>query len=1541
MHRRDSKILSLIFGFILIFQQSGFAQLAAEFDIAGHIANFHNSFVIDKFRPIHLRYLQYDPLNNNFRLFLDKGDQFQQPNETNKLDEQAKELLKYFYIGLTLPNFKFWVNLRPDAEYNIIDDYLAKTDIGRIMLETDLQLKKDTAAMTSPQTPEGRQYWDKLYKKASELYGYDNVTIPTLTRPWIVPGEIIIRETKDSAYIYKATLKVMLEQDYIATSESAIANSADYSFKDGRAKALNEYSTQLIRELIIPKLTKEVNSSKRYAGLRQVYYSLIMAQWFKARFRGVGGPAPKLIDSQDLANLTSKDSWSKTTYFQAYHKSFKDGEYNIQEPVYTPTGQVIRSYFSGGEMLGLTNIPFGDISGPVTSIRVNSSPVINKSQGDSYYLIETEVPNMDNPGTDRGSSAVANTTEAAVSFLKTELYNYLVGLCRDNMLVKTRGIKVSSYRQLLIRAARIDPEIATYLEKVIEIISNITLFKGADEDTLEEAVIALNDHGFKKYGLCISLDSLVYRESPEEKPLLTSLDYRIYKILDVEAALNPLMPENRINVYILDEVATDYKKAIAGISPLLPREKSGHMFKDREALTSKETGLAGPKVYIREAQEEIESAKIGPSHQEDRALSLLGGLVRKFYNAETDENLLKLERRRIAAHEVGHVYVLFTVSEILDEESDELLAYLYSLMEGLEGNKAYLAKLIIKAMQIESSDIKYFDHVTGSIYIPPPLQAFVTLKEKFKNVLGIPSQSNLELANRITALDERDIPELARTIFKSASGKKPVAISWQAASPVRAQRIDLAMTREEKLKYIKAVYDGSTGGRILNTSGEGFRTMSIYNYYYRSGSFRSPSAYLWQIEMLGKELDNPDIFSDLLSFVKKLTAEEGRVFYLYSVINPNGSLGLGLRSSMLEGEPLLTTSRNDLYGKDHFTVFVGQELFEYLTRRNSADDLPDVDLFVTYELIWQEILRYYFKETDPKVITKIKAAIKKEADEEREFQKELSHLMRDALNASSGWDRDLGGNEIYIRALARKLSETQAKAWAKFYGWREIGVALFDNDLIERMNENLHLDISAIGSGQMKALPPPERNLQPDKLLTSSSEDIPGVSPSELALAIANGQSVEELRSKAEQLSEEDKGLFRYLSLLKDELLKTEGAQREFRLIGSHLPASIGQAVAFLEVAFFPPVGANFSSSLGEFLGGGKGTTETSPMVVYSFSPNVSFSFRARQRSEKDYEIQITPMDDPHKSPVTVVRIPKDASFEEVLIRVIKALPEQPKALFYNTSIQGFRKLADSLLKAPKESQIEILRKFSKYISSHSEQRAFNDSLPYGTEYIPPIILANELAFWVQDTQKGKFASMALASLQQVFGNIAGYINNLQRRKTGVKSLTTGNTGNKPKEKNPPDKEGNSASPVSQAMIKETLNSTDKGGIDFRDLPIITQAMSNLKLSVSSSLSLDRLQNINSNQKLRDIQKMVKAGIVPSTDRIKEYVASSCLKGDLDIQKIISCIANILRLEEEHCTQTDSMLRDILVVLESSGSMEHLRAVFSRPIPQQIPLQTP
>jgi hypothetical protein len=339
------KIITLLVGFCLLFEQSGFCQVTGPLVLPAFWGGLTAS---DAFRPEHLRSITYEAQENNFRTILDKGSA--KENDPIKLENSTRQLFKYFFIGLSLPNDSFWVNLRPDSPDNIIDKYLAKTDIGKVMLEADVQLKKDTAKYTAPDTAEGRVYWDKLYRKAQELFENENIAIPTLTRPWIVPDEIILRQSEDNAYIYKATLKVMLESDYLK-------DSPEYSFNDLRLKELNDYSSQLIRELILPKLTRDVNTAKRYASLRQVYFSLILAQWFKGKLQVTNHTSQadalaSKIDSRDLRGVTSQSQWTKETYFKEYQKSFKNGEYNKQENVQSAYGISLRQYFSGGVKLG-------------------------------------------------------------------------------------------------------------------------------------------------------------------------------------------------------------------------------------------------------------------------------------------------------------------------------------------------------------------------------------------------------------------------------------------------------------------------------------------------------------------------------------------------------------------------------------------------------------------------------------------------------------------------------------------------------------------------------------------------------------------------------------------------------------------------------------------------------------------------------------------------------------------------------------------------------------------------------------------------------------------------------------------------------------------------------------------------------------------------------------------------------------------------------------------------------------------------------------
>jgi phosphomannomutase/HEAT repeat protein/CheY-like chemotaxis protein len=358
---------------------------------------------MDKFRPFQLRSLIFDRSSNEFDLLVDKGDL--EKAGIGDIQENARKLMEYFQVGISLPDSKFWVNLRPDNESEIIDPVLAQTDLGKVLLEADVALKKELAKATSPDTAAGRQYWAKLYAKAESLFGRSDISIPTLTRPWIVPGEIIIRQSQGSVYVYKAGLKVQLEQDRIEGSA--------YNFDDPRLKELNDYSSQLIRELILPALTKEVNSSRTFASLRQVYYSLILAQWFKRHFKGSAAEYAGRIDTQDLTGITSGTAWSKSAYFDAYRKSFSDGEYNRQENVSSPNGISVRKYVSGGilpmpvldgEKEPLTAIPqlTEDVLTPAGVVRLRGNtlaPVEMAGNKDGGFADKEIVPDMRAMGT--------------------------------------------------------------------------------------------------------------------------------------------------------------------------------------------------------------------------------------------------------------------------------------------------------------------------------------------------------------------------------------------------------------------------------------------------------------------------------------------------------------------------------------------------------------------------------------------------------------------------------------------------------------------------------------------------------------------------------------------------------------------------------------------------------------------------------------------------------------------------------------------------------------------------------------------------------------------------------------------------------------------------------------------------------------------------------------------------------------------------------------------------------------------------------------
>jgi hypothetical protein len=126
-----------------------------------------------------------------------------------------------------------------------------------------------------------------------------------------------------------------------------------------------------------------------------------------------------------------------------------------------------------------------------------------------------------------------------------------------------------------------------------------------------------------------------------------------------------------------------------------------------------------------------------------------------------------------------------------------------------------------------------------------------------------------------------------------------------------------------------------------------------------------------------------------------------------------------------------------------------------------------------------------------------------------------------------------------------------------------------------------------------------------------------------------------------------------------------------------------------------------------------------------------------------------------------------------------------------------------------------------------------------------------------------------------------------------------------------------------------------KGGIDFRALPIVTQPLGTVPLGGQPKMGTGTAP-VALEKQWREIERMLQAGIRPSTDRIKEYVKA--IEGQYnaetprpiggpgvppsaEIDKVLSCIADILRQEEQECYSTEPALRQLLALLESGDPL--------------------
>jgi len=308
------------------------------------------------FTPALLKGLKLDANNPlRFNFIVEPGDtKFGEA----KLKEEVSDMVRYFLAALTIPESDLWVNLSPFEGGRVITDELSSTDLGRDMLASDYLLKQLVSSLTYPESALGKKFWEKVYRRANEVYGTAKIPVNTFNKIWIMPESASIFENGDKVVISDIKLKVMLEADYFAMQNNQAKDQKtgkpknEKTFTTGNqsdGKAVNDLSGQIMKEIILPVIEQEVNHGQSFAKLRQIIYSVILAGWFKLKLKD-SIVNQTYSDKKKMKGVDTSDPALKEKIYQQYVQAYKKGVYDYIKKEFEANShrQVRRRYFSGG-----------------------------------------------------------------------------------------------------------------------------------------------------------------------------------------------------------------------------------------------------------------------------------------------------------------------------------------------------------------------------------------------------------------------------------------------------------------------------------------------------------------------------------------------------------------------------------------------------------------------------------------------------------------------------------------------------------------------------------------------------------------------------------------------------------------------------------------------------------------------------------------------------------------------------------------------------------------------------------------------------------------------------------------------------------------------------------------------------------------------------------------------------------------------------------------------------------------------------------------
>lgn len=257
------------------------------------------------------------------------------------LHTETENSVKYFLSALTTPDEDLWVNLSPIEKDRIVPVGFGETLMGRDILAEDYVLKQLASSLLHPDSTTGKEFWARIYAETEQKIDLTQ-SMEEFSRVWIVPSEASVWEHNGKVVISNSRLKVLLEKDYLSQRASVASGSET-------AGPSQDKVDQILRDVLVPVLEKEVNEGMHFSRLRQIYAALILSSWYKIRLKE-GLLAQTYLDKNKVMGVEFSDEIGKDIIYNKYLSSVKNGVFNFirEEPSAVSETFVPRKYFSGG-----------------------------------------------------------------------------------------------------------------------------------------------------------------------------------------------------------------------------------------------------------------------------------------------------------------------------------------------------------------------------------------------------------------------------------------------------------------------------------------------------------------------------------------------------------------------------------------------------------------------------------------------------------------------------------------------------------------------------------------------------------------------------------------------------------------------------------------------------------------------------------------------------------------------------------------------------------------------------------------------------------------------------------------------------------------------------------------------------------------------------------------------------------------------------------------------------------------------------------------